>query len=525
MEDCYVRIWDSAGNRVFGWLGNSGGYAACVPAGLYSNPLFTPGAILAQWRPTGKAGEGFLALSGAGDLGLGGVGSGGYSAYWHPLGDAYPLQLGAQANLKLESPVPGIASGTLAHVRDGKPFALHAWYTINTDVFGFNFLETAQSQGQLFSGADVELEFETDKLVFEFVPASRFSRDVEDYVPDPRSKYDFEQLAMNSWMGDLEGLIGKRALADLVIPGSHDAASIDFEIADGNRRSRTQSRDIYGQLCNGARYLDLRFTPYYGSTWYGAHGSDTSNLEVTQALKDINRFLDENPREILIISLLPIRNSLVPGTDLVGLWDVVLSGLAPRIFPRCFTQAKDGSKEYYHFIENASTSALADRRQNILLFSWGSPPTGRVQASGAMSGARRDYYVWPATPENSPVTPGSKPWEAAFDAAKAAGYPLDFDLAGVWINSYSTTAHDIRLVLDAVEPPPGKKLWAMHVNAPASGGAGDESIHDKAMRIQPPLAKLVHEDWSMTEKANVVNLDFVGEFAVIGWLIQMNLRR
>ncbi|MFL6845589.1 MAG: hypothetical protein ACJ8ER_11995 [Allosphingosinicella sp.] len=525
MEDCYVRIWNAAGNRVFGWLGNSDGYAACVPAGLYSSPLTTPGAVIAQWQPTGNPMEGKVLLKDS-NLAIGGVGSGGVSAYWHPVGDAYPLQFGARPNLKLDSPVPGVSSGTLAHVRDGKPFALHAWYTKNNDVFGFNFLETAQSLGEIFSGNDVKLEFETDKLVFEFVPASRFSRDVENYVPDRRARYDFEQLGLSSWMGDLEGYIGKRALADLVIPGSHDAASTGFEIFDGNRRSQTQFRDIYHQLTQGARYLDLRFTPYYDSTWYGAHGSDTSNLEITQALKDINRFLDENPREILIISLLPIRNSLVPGTDLTGLWDVVLNGLAPRIFPRFFTQSKDGSsKEYQHFIKNASISALADRRQNILLFSWGRPPTGRVQAQGAMAGERRDYHVWPATPENPTVTPGPKPWQAAFKAAEAADYPLAFDLAGVWINSYSTTAHDIRLVLDAVEPPPGKTLWAMHVNAPASGGAGDESIYDKALRIQPPFSKLLHEDWSMTAKANIVNLDFVGDFTSAGWLIELNLRR
>ncbi|HLT35148.1 MAG TPA: hypothetical protein VK034_02660 [Enhygromyxa sp.] len=124
-----------------------------------------------------------------------------------------------------------------------------------------------------------------------------------------------------------------------------------------------------------------------------------------------------------------------------------------------------------------------------------------------MKDQRQADYVWGATTEGS--TPGAQPWTRAFDEAKQQGYSPDFDLAGVWINGYSTTAHDIRLVLGVVEPPSGGPLWLMHVNAPAFPGG--EWISTKAQRIQPPLARLIREDPSMTAKLNFVNLDFAGD--------------
>jgi hypothetical protein len=521
MESCYVRIWNARGDRVFGWLGIHDNYAACVPAGVYSNPLKLPGVLVVQWRPGDVPGEGILAaLSDDGDYGLGGENSDGVDAYWHWLHGAYTLSLKSDPDLKLKSPVPGAFSGTLAQTRHGRPFSLYSSYGINKPVFGLGFHDTPSGPDQLFKGHSVYLEFTTEELVFEFVPVSAFDPTRDSYAPAPKSKHDnWKKFDTPSWMGDLRDVIGNRPLAELVIPGSHDAASWDIPIAGGDQRSQTQSREIYGQLRAGSRYLDLRFFADCDGEWRGFHGGDTTVARLGPVLDDINRFLDENPNELLVISLLaqqqPTESLCIaarqPYTKADNIWDVVLTRLGKRIFPRCFLEKdKNGVEtEHQHLVQNITQSGLLAQGKNIVLFSWGRPPTETVALEGPMKGQRQDYYIWAATPEDPTLTPGAKPWEGAFAAARQQGYSLDFDLAGVWLDSHNTTANDIRLMLGAVEPPSGGPLWMMHVNAPAVPGG--KSIKTSANRIQPPLARLIQEDPALAAKLNFVNLDFVGD--------------
>lgn len=522
-ENYYVRIWNKKGSRVFGWLGISDSYAACVPAGVYSNPKSLSGILPIQWRANEHPGQGILASPCAdGDYGLGGKNDDGVDAYWHWLKSAYPLRLNPIANIKLDSPVRGTFSGTLTQTRDHKPFALHTYYTKNNDVFGLQFHDVPTTPNQLFSGSEVYLEFTSEELLFEFVPTSSFAA-IPTYAPATNSKYNnWSKYDTWCWMGDLSNVIGERSLADLVIPGSHDAASWSITNAYGKQRSQTQSREIYGQLRAGSRYLDLRFY-LYGGVWTGYHGKDTTTATLEAVLDDINRFLNENPKEIIVISLLPYEQSSADNC-----WDIVLTKLGERVFPRVFFE-KDGNgveKEYFHLVQNINQKGLLAQNKNIVLFSWGKPPKEKVLLDGVMKDQRKDYYLWSATPEGTEPTPGERPWEGAFTAAKTEGYKVDFDLQGVWLNSFSTTANDIRLVLDVVEPPTGGPLWMMHINAPASPGLLTEDINTKADRIQPPFARLVREDPTMTAKLNFVNLDFVGDHLdMTKALIEANLFR
>lgn len=533
METYYVRIWSAQSGRVFGWLGISDSYAACIPAGVYSNPLKLAGVLPIQWRPGSTPGEGIVASpQEGGDYGLGGANSGGVDAYWHWVSRAYTLILKPVPGLKLDSPVPGALSGTLAQTRDGKPFALYSNYSINNNVFGLSFHDAPIGPYQIFSKQEVYLEFTTEELVFEFVPVSAFDATKDSYAPGLKSKHaNWLKYDTPSWMGDLSNVIGERSLADLVIPGSHDAASWDIPIVGGDQRSQTQSREIYGQLCAGSRYLDLRFFADCSGQWRGFHGMDSTAAMIGPVLADINRFLDENPKEILVISLLSQQVSQaecmlakLPYKTPDDIWDLVINTLGQRIFPRRFFETKDGAKkEYYHFIQNVTQSGLLAQGKNIVLFSWGRPPTATV-LNGPMKDQRQDDYIWAATPGDPTLTPGSEPWQAAFAAARQQGYELDFDLAGIWINGYSTTANDIRLALGAVQPPSGGPLWMMHANAPAFPGG--EWISTKADRIQPPLARLVKEDPTMTSKLNFMNLDFAGDHPdLTAALIEANLFR
>ncbi|WP_066812510.1 hypothetical protein [Sphingomonas asaccharolytica] len=525
MDQYYVRIWDKTGTRVYGWLGEQDRWAACVPAGVYSNPISTPGAAIVGWEPdpsNSKVGK-LTITDENGELWLGGTGTNGVSAFWQYAkykDDCYWLTLKSDPSLPLDSPVRGTMSGALVHFNGSKPFPLHAWYTINNNVFGLNYLETEESRGELFSSGEVYLEFETSALVFEFVPVSAFDATKDSYAPGLKSKYDnWGKYDTPTWMGDLTNVIADRPLADLVVPGSHDAACWEIRSPGTNQRSQTQSREIYDQLRAGSRYLDLRFYKVGPGQWRGFHGYDSAEAMLGPVLADIMRFLAGSPMEIIAVSLLPWHKD-VPDE----FWDIVINSLNDWAFPTRFVEMVNGvpTKSNNHIAE-ATQRKILGQGKKIVLFSWGEPPTGTV-ADGPMKGRERADFIWAATPEKPVPTHGAEPWKNAFAAAQAQGYAIDFDLAGVWLDSGDTTANDIRLMLGAVQPPSGGPLWMMHTNAPATPGG--EWISTKAARIQPPLVRFVREDPVMAAKLNFVNLDFVGDDqSIVLALIEANLFR
>jgi len=99
------------------------------------------------------------------------------------------------------------------------------------------------------------------------------------------------------WMADQKDIIGQRPLRQVVIPGSHDAATYDdsscpYGLGYGGHQcwpggpieaifTQAQSQDITAQLNAGSRYLDLRFSyadqeGYGGKNFYNFHGTDKS---------------------------------------------------------------------------------------------------------------------------------------------------------------------------------------------------------------------------------------------------------
>jgi hypothetical protein len=71
------------------------------------------------------------------------------------------------------------------------------------------------------------------------------------------------------WMADQKDIIGQRPLRQVVIPGSHDAASYEDSSCPGDcwpggpleaMATQAQSQDVTAQLNAGSRYLDLRFS-------------------------------------------------------------------------------------------------------------------------------------------------------------------------------------------------------------------------------------------------------------------------
>lgn len=109
------------------------------------------------------------------------------------------------------------------------------------------------------------------------------------------------------WMGKLVDADPTIPLRQLVMPGTHDSAS--YSIAGWKPFSavgRTQNLSVSDQLKSGIRYLDLRYAGASKdntklSIWHGClEGGDLESI-----LQEINAFLEEHPKEFLLLELVP----------------------------------------------------------------------------------------------------------------------------------------------------------------------------------------------------------------------------
>jgi hypothetical protein len=130
------------------------------------------------------------------------------------------------------------------------------------------------------------------------------------------------------WMADQKDGIGQRPLRQVVIPGSHDAATYDDSSCpyglDGQHEcwpggpieadyTQAQSQDVTAQLNAGSRYLDLRFSyddqaGYGGKDFYNYHGDINGNpnasyLKMSKVLIDIVSWINQPGREREIVWL------------------------------------------------------------------------------------------------------------------------------------------------------------------------------------------------------------------------------
>jgi hypothetical protein len=113
-----------------------------------------------------------------------------------------------------------------------------------------------------------------------------------------------------TWMNDHWNTIKDRALWQMVIPSSHDAASFGLLW-----RSRTQGATLYEQLLYGLRSFDIRIattrsrSPRAADQYRIHHGPDLSRFSFRDLLLDIRKFLDlktvnsNTEREIFILSI------------------------------------------------------------------------------------------------------------------------------------------------------------------------------------------------------------------------------
>ena len=130
-----------------------------------------------------------------------------------------------------------------------------------------------------------------------------------------------------SWMATHSSLLANLTLLSLTLPGSHDSgayalsnvlgpvntgsafwdAVIDLEAKPGlpvadilMPWSLSQPVDAAGQLCMGARYLDVR-AAWNGSTWCIFHG--LLGVPVADVLQDVAQFVRQQTGEVVVVEV------------------------------------------------------------------------------------------------------------------------------------------------------------------------------------------------------------------------------
>lgn len=139
---------------------------------------------------------------------------------------------------------------------------------------------------------------------------------------DAKSIYDVlpeaalvsENIHTHSWMHDIFKHRPDVKLSQVIIPGTHNSATIDFY-----NISRTQGQPILAQLYDGIRYLDLRTDVRWYNNLVVTHGKECGAPgSVDAALAQIKLFAEQHPREIIVLDLHEIP-LVKDENDVVGL--------------------------------------------------------------------------------------------------------------------------------------------------------------------------------------------------------------
>ncbi|HWS72387.1 MAG TPA: hypothetical protein VN605_09745, partial [Thermoanaerobaculia bacterium] len=109
------------------------------------------------------------------------------------------------------------------------------------------------------------------------------------------------------WMTDRLGTLGALNLSQLILPGSHDAGMYAVSSDPQNAFARTQDQDIYQQLMNGQRWLDLAVAYLDGFGIYIDY-SGVLGPTLDTVLAGIQSFMSQGLRELVIVKLSQFGN-------------------------------------------------------------------------------------------------------------------------------------------------------------------------------------------------------------------------
>ena len=282
-------------------------------------------------------------------------------------------------------------------------------------------------------------------------------------------------------MADLGFQIESYALKELTIPGSHDSGT--YGMVDA---AAAQGVNVYEQLRAGARYLDLRVEwnknakqrqlPIRDPDYYMYHGDYVSDNKWSSVLDQIERFLRENQREILIlyVRLYP-REGQDEKTERLKVWDPLL-----KRFPNQLADQDPAS---------VKLKDLWNSGRRIVIFAEFS----------------KDVELYPKS-----IWPADK------------------------MRSYYANTSDTNTLLqrldENVRQPRGEDIWQLgtqltpseaEVISSAGGTLPWGSLHELAKKSTPLILKRLQNEW-LNLPLNIVTGDYVHEFGFCEAVIKYN---
>ncbi|KAI8614034.1 PLC-like phosphodiesterase [Chytriomyces sp. MP71] len=202
-------------------------------------------------------------------------------------------------------------------------------------------------------------------ITFKTPLGTSFSSQTDGYLPygilcpDPAKPMqvtvDTNSNVGDHWMATTWSAISGRSLAQMSMPGSHDAGmsvNVYSTMAANKCNTITQTQSILGQLKAGARFFDLRMfrtpggdyttghfsvVPALGLGWTGSIGQS-----LVSVISDVQTFLQGRPNEVIVFEMRGVRtispnyNSDANYHDFVQSdWDAICSSLTSRlpVFP------------------------------------------------------------------------------------------------------------------------------------------------------------------------------------------------
>lgn len=392
---------------------------------------------------------------------LGGSGDGGFYLYWWPVDKSGGP--GDKGYLLKLVPLEGTNEYRVRRASDDGPV-----YTYHDYYMGYWKAKT---------GTEYE-------ITFEFIPAADFSPTFE------------------NWMRDQHEYIGSRHLSEIAIPGSHDAGCnrlLPALLHDEIKTSQSQGLDIRDQLIHGSRYFDLRAwwdSALPKGSWRIYHGAgvfgDWSRVTLQDAVDQLDEFLSKHPNEIVLVSLLLEEEKGTVSDHCKKGWELMFSKL-DRYNWGCQEKEGDTSRKF----SEIKPDFLAERHKNLLIFSW-----GKVEG-------------WRYTDQQTNQSIFVSPWSSIVDRVGRNDADRHMDLDGVWVDKWDGTAEEIKneylKYLNSNYDPELKRCWILHTNTPWQTDGWGDSLYAKHFRNTPDLAGDVEGYTIRPPKANIINIDYVGD--------------
>ncbi|MHC8401157.1 phospholipase [Pseudomonas sp. MDT1-17] len=262
----------------------------------------------------------------------------------------------------------------------------------------------------------------------------------------PDFEYGSHPQTLHDWMSNIP-VIDNLTLGELILPGAHNSGSDkkgNYVVPGAQHWFVCQNNSFYYQLINGARALDLRLDYEYDnsrghSAFYFHHNGTRSYRELFQLTHDVNRFLNENPDEFVILDF----HKLDPGNrpfNFKLLSDRLLDSLRERIIP--YNNSHKTLGELKRLSRTQRVLLAADRHPDFHAEAFSNDVPHKWSGSGLTNVSELKTHI---TEVMKRPPSDYRPWSLSATAYVALGGPVDiqkelnewFDVKNKWIHDCS----------------------------------------------------------------------------------------